>query len=74
MTKAVFDAERCKGCGLCLAACPKKIVAIAGHTNQKGYAPAGCTDEAACTGCTLCAVTCPDMVIEVFKEERAANG
>ena len=29
MAKLTIDAERCKGCGLCVANCPKKLLRIA---------------------------------------------
>ena len=41
-----FRQDRCKGCGLCVAVCPKHILALEGGTNVKGYHPASCTDEA----------------------------
>lgn len=71
MARTLFHEERCKGCGLCIEACPKKILAFASYFNQKGYAPAMCTDQAACIGCAMCALTCPDVVIEVFKDVEA---
>ena len=38
MTKVTFQTERCKGCGLCVDACPKKCLAIAeDKLNAKGY-------------------------------------
>lgn len=59
--------ERCKGCGLCVNACPKKIIAFASYTNSKGYNPATLTDEQACTGCGSCYAFCPDICIEVYR-------
>ena len=38
MAKMTVISERCKGCGLCTAACPKKIVEIQKEKrNKKGY-------------------------------------
>ena len=39
-----FRQDRCKGCGLCVTACPKHILALEGGTNVKGYHPASCED------------------------------
>ena len=40
MAKLTFKEELCKGCGLCVTACPKKILAISKtKLNHKGHAP-----------------------------------
>ena len=68
--KMEIDTERCKGCGLCVDACPKKILRLsADRTNAKGHHPAEMTDAAACVACAFCATMCPDCVITVEKEE-----
>ncbi|MBE6733837.1 MAG: 4Fe-4S dicluster domain-containing protein [Ruminococcaceae bacterium] len=67
MAKVTFDKNRCKGCALCVGACPKGIVALADEINQKGYHPAIVTDEEKCIGCAFCATMCPDCVITVEK-------
>ena len=66
MAKLTFRTDRCKGCGLCVAACPKGLIAIAkDKINQKGHHPAELTDPEACVGCASCAIMCPDCIIEV---------
>jgi 2-oxoglutarate ferredoxin oxidoreductase subunit delta len=58
--------ERCKGCGLCVDACPKKIVTMQSERlNKCGYYTAECKDDSTCTSCALCAVMCPDCAIEI---------
>ena len=38
MAKMTVITERCKGCGLCTTACPKKIVSLQKEKrNKKGY-------------------------------------
>jgi len=64
--KASFKEDICKGCGLCIIACPLKILALdETKINAKGYHPAGLIDAEKCTGCTSCAKMCPDVVIEI---------
>jgi 2-oxoglutarate ferredoxin oxidoreductase subunit delta len=67
MAKVTFDENLCKGCGLCVGACPKKIVKLKTEINVKGYHPACVEDQAACIGCAFCATMCPDCVITVEK-------
>ena len=51
MAKVTFRTERCKGCGLCVNACPKKIVELdKTKLNSQGHHPAYCVDESKCVG------------------------
>ncbi|MDR1531913.1 MAG: 4Fe-4S binding protein [Clostridiales bacterium] len=69
MANVIIEEDKCKGCGLCAAACPKKIITLgAGKLNARGFHPAVVTDMTQCLGCAFCAVMCPDVVITVFKE------
>lgn len=66
MSKVTFDEDRCKGCGLCVEACPKKIIVLLDdRINSKGFHPAGITDMGACIACAFCATMCPDTVIRI---------
>lgn len=67
MARVVIKEDRCKGCGLCKEACPKKILNFSCHFNAKGYHPMQCTDQEKCIGCAACARTCPDVAIMVYK-------
>lgn len=58
----------CKGCGLCIAACPRNVLAISKHANEKGYYVAQAAQPENCIGCGLCGLMCPDVAIEVTKQ------
>ena len=48
MIKMEVLSDKCKGCGLCTTACPKKIVVIQKDArNSKGYFTAACIDQEA---------------------------
>jgi 2-oxoglutarate ferredoxin oxidoreductase subunit delta len=68
MSRIVVDENYCKGCALCVEACPRHIIALdPGTITAKGYHPAMLTDESACTACENCALMCPDVAITVEK-------
>ncbi len=67
MAKVTFNENLCKGCGLCVGACPKGIVALSNKLNAKGYHPAEVKEQEKCIGCAFCATMCPDCVITVEK-------
>lgn len=67
--KISFSEEDCKGCALCVEACPKGLIRLGEKINKLGYHPAGLENPDRCTGCGLCAVMCPDVVITL---ERGA--
>ncbi|NLI54494.1 MAG: 4Fe-4S binding protein [Clostridiales bacterium] len=60
-----FERERCKGCELCVAVCPRHIIVMSGATNARGYHPAEVERMDECTACASCARMCPDSVITV---------
>ena len=64
----VVDTERCKGCNLCVVACPLKIIQLSQRqVNRKGYPFAEQLAPGMCTGCTSCAIVCPDGCISVYR-------
>ncbi len=66
MAKVTFAEDICKGCGLCVGACPKGIIKLAdSRLNIKGHHPAEITEQEACIACAFCATMCPDCVITV---------
>ena len=68
MPKIVVERDRCKGCELCVNACPQKILTMSEEINVKGYFFAKVAEPHRCIGCRMCAITCPDVAIEVALE------
>ena len=66
MPKVTVNNEICKGCEMCVIACPKDILELdKSVTNSKGYHPAHITDESLCIACGSCTIRCPDVAIRV---------
>ncbi|MCH7656939.1 MAG: ferredoxin family protein [Bacteroidetes bacterium] len=63
----VVDIDGCKGCGLCIEACPVEVISLSDNVNVKGYHYSYMTDPDACTGCSNCAIICPDGIITVYR-------
>ncbi len=61
----VIDVERCKGCELCIPACPPGVLVMSRATNATGYRYP--LLRPGCTGCQACHAVCPDYVFEVYK-------
>lgn len=65
----VVDIEKCKGCEVCIPACPSDVILLAEDVNSKGYHYAYMANPDACTGCANCAIVCPDGVITVYRKK-----
>ena len=64
-----FDIEMCKGCELCIDACPQESLQLSPKINTQGYHYAVLIKDN-CTGCVNCALVCPDAVITVYRETK----
>ncbi len=63
-----IDQERCKGCDLCVVACPKTVLALQPkEVNNRGYHFAFTASPDQCIGCRACAAVCPDGCITVYR-------
>ncbi|MFP4589147.1 MAG: ferredoxin family protein [Candidatus Acetothermia bacterium] len=64
-----IDIERCKGCGLCIQACPHDVLDFSGKLNSNGFDYAEPRNPDDCVGCAFCGMICPDVAITVFQKE-----
>ena len=68
------DTDECKGCGLCIEACPPKVIALSERLNHYGYRTAAYAGSG-CTGCGICFFACPEPgAITVLRLDPAALG
>jgi 2-oxoglutarate ferredoxin oxidoreductase subunit delta len=65
MSKVKLNIKNCKGCGYCVAECPKKAISFTGNISDKGYDTVQVDDEL-CVGCGSCYRVCPDRVFEIL--------
>ncbi|MBF0223813.1 MAG: 4Fe-4S binding protein [Desulfobacterales bacterium] len=57
-----LNRDWCKGCGICVYFCPKKVLIM----DESGKAKAENIEN--CIVCRLCEIRCPDLAIEIFEE------
>jgi 2-oxoglutarate ferredoxin oxidoreductase subunit delta len=63
-----IDREKCKGCALCVGACPENILGMSRDAfNAQGVPFAQCVEPEKCTACISCGIICPDSAIVVFR-------
>jgi 2-oxoglutarate ferredoxin oxidoreductase subunit delta len=64
------DRELCKGCLLCVRACPLKVLEVDTELNSSGSYPAKVVNVGKCIACGNCYEVCPDVCIKVFELEQ----
>jgi 2-oxoglutarate ferredoxin oxidoreductase subunit delta len=68
----VIDVEMCKGCDLCIDACPPRVLEMTVHeVNARGYRYPRLLPG--CTGCQACAWICPDFCFQVYKYDAPVD-
>ena len=64
----VIAVQACKGCDLCIDACPPQVLVMTTHElNDRGYRYPQLVPG--CTGCKACSQICPDFVFQVYRYE-----
>jgi len=61
----------CKGCELCVAACPCGVLEMSKEIGHGGLHVVRVVAESQCTACLNCTTMCPDAAIEVEVDEEA---
>ena len=65
-----INKDACKGCGICIAMCPVKILEFSNDLNKIGVHYPIVLDETECTECENCMIYCPDFAMVVIKNEK----
>ena len=67
VTEIRIDHRRCKGCEICVAFCPKKVLEL---KDQKAWV----VRLEDCIGCDLCEIRCPDFAVQVIHAAGEPGG
>ena len=75
MPTPIIDADRCKGCELCIHFCPQNILETSSGMNAKGYhypiiAPGKEND---CIHCEFCTLICSEFAIFTLPADGAPD-
>ncbi len=62
LKKHHINREWCKGCGICVAFCPKNVLELDDKDKAQAARPKDCIR------CRLCEMLCPDLAIEIETE------
>lgn len=63
----VVEVEGCKGCSLCVEACPQDVLRLNREVNSRGYHYSYMEHPEDCNGCTNCGTVCPDTCITIYR-------
>ncbi|MDI3474771.1 MAG: 2-oxoglutarate ferredoxin oxidoreductase subunit delta [Thermococcaceae archaeon] len=60
-----IDTFLCKGCGICVEMCPRKVYEWSKELSEKGVHYPVPVNAEKCVKCKLCELLCPDFAIAV---------
>ncbi len=66
-----IDIEMCKGCELCIPACPPGVLTMSTALNERGERYPEL--HPGCTGCGACYYVCPDLCFTVYQYETPVS-
>lgn len=73
LPRPVFSEDHCKGCGRCIAACPKKVLRFKSTLNRRSVKPAEYAGSG-CIGCSFCFYNCPEpFAVEVHTPDKKSK-
>lgn len=61
-----FWYEACKGCGICVSMCPKKVWEMGKTLDKWNGQVVTVKDAGDCIKCMLCEMHCPDFAIKII--------
>ncbi|MEA3429012.1 MAG: 4Fe-4S binding protein [Thermodesulfobacteriota bacterium] len=62
-----INRDWCKGCGICVHFCPKKVLELDGGDKAFAKRPEDCI----C--CKVCEFMCPDLAIEIIADQESCT-
>ena len=66
----VVNVERCKGCSVCIDACPTNVLSLQPReVYVRGYHYVYMKNPDDCIGCANCGYVCPDGVLTVYRKK-----
>jgi len=72
LAKIFIDKRLCKGCGICVEFCPRKVLKMGSDMDERGFHMPEARRAEDCSLCGLCELYCPDFAIcarEELKDE-----
>jgi 2-oxoglutarate ferredoxin oxidoreductase subunit delta len=63
----IINRDWCKGCGICIAFCPKEVLSL--DDREKAVV----VNIENCNACGLCELRCPDMAVELEDHQDAPS-